>query len=180
MYIFETIHGSRLYGLSHANSDYDYLRVLPFGVSKRSEHEITGTVDAKTYDLPKFLRMAGNGYPQAVEAMFSEAAFTDEIGYLRKSFHPSQSSMIGSYNRRVRGFVNIGNHKSKRHALRLVHNLNEFLVNGRFNPTLDEDVIDRITEQAHAEGSEFLRLLRSSSTLDLFGDYDLTYIAGAV
>jgi hypothetical protein len=170
MYIFETIHGSRLYGLSHAGSDYDYLRVLPFGVSKRSEHAIFGSVDAKTYDFPKFMRMAGNGYPQAVEAMFSEAAFTDEITHLRRSFHPNQGSLIGSYNRRVRGFVGIGNHKSKRHALRLVHNLNEFLVDGRFNPTLDEDVIARITEQAYTEGSEFLRLLRSASTLDLFED----------
>lgn len=170
MYIFETIHGSRLYGLSHAGSDYDYLRVLPFGVSKRSKHQISGPVDAKTYDFPKFMKMAGSGYPQAVEAMYSEAAFTDEISHIRSSFHPSQSSLIGSYNRRVRGFVKIGNHKSKRHALRLVHNLNEFLVNGRFNPTLDDAVITRITEQAHTEDSEFLRLLRSASTLDLFED----------
>lgn len=176
MFIFETIHGSRLYGLNHADSDFDYYRVLPFGDSHRTKHRIQGTEDTLTLTFPRFLQHASEGRPQALEAMYSGKATTDEISYIRSGFRPSQSAVIDAYARTIRSFAFSNTYKKRRHALRLTENLNEFLERGSFNPTLLESVRTRINEDALTEEIEFLRVLASRSTLDLFHFTDLTTI----
>lgn len=176
MYIFETIHGSRLYGLDHAESDYDFYRVLRFGVSRRTKHLIAGTDDTLTLTFPKFMQLASEGRPQALEAMFSAIPTTDEIPHLRSAFRPSQSAVIDAYARTIRSFAFSNTYKKRRHALRLTHNLNEFLDKGWFNPTLSESTRAQIDEDAMTEDIAFLVTLASRSTLDLFDFTDLTAI----
>jgi len=112
--------------------------------------------------------------------MYSTCPSTDEIAHIRRDFHPSQSAVIDTYSRTIRSFALWGTHKMRRHALRLSHNLNDFLAEGRFNPTLTDSVAESITTGAHTDGDAFLRLLQRRSTINLFEDYDLTPIVGAV
>jgi hypothetical protein len=174
MYIFETIHGSRLYGLHHADSDNDYFRVLRFGATQRTKHKITGSDDTLTLTFQRFVQLAGEGRHQALEAMYSTIPSHDEIEHFRGSFRPSQSAVIDAYSRTIRSFAFSGTYKKRRHALRLSHNLNEFLDKGRFDPTLNQSVAANISTAAHTEGEAFIRLLHRRSVVSLFEDYYLT------
>lgn len=84
--ILHTVHGSHLYGLAHAESDYDTYGVFignPEGVSGRwemdtpiSKNFAEQTIDSAGNDimlshLSRFQEMVRNGAPQALEALFS-------------------------------------------------------------------------------------------------------------
>ena len=76
--IFETIHGSHLYGLNHAGSDVDLLSVYDFKRPKAS-HKITNELDHVRIGVFRFLDLAYSGAHQSVEALFSPyKEWTDE------------------------------------------------------------------------------------------------------
>lgn len=151
MVLFRTVHGSRLYGLSHADSDDDFYTVVsPVQSNKKhySKHSVVDGVDTTTVDLPTFINYATIGVPQALEAMFSTMAEVDEISALRAGFYVGTKDVYDRYLRTIKSFALDGSYKAKRHALRLAVNLNEMMSKGRFNPTLRHDDIQKISSLA--------------------------------
>lgn len=140
--IFETIHGSHLYGLAHAESDVDTYRVILDKV--KSKHTISGDQDITVVSLDKFLLQAGKGNPQALEAMFSPIPTLDEISALRSAFRPNLAETIHTYSRTIRNF-SYGDRKQQRHALRLALNVNDLYEHGYFNPRIPPNLIEAIS-----------------------------------
>lgn len=140
--IFETIHGSHLYGLAHAGSDVDTYRVILDKV--KNKHTISGDQDVTVVSLDKFLLQAGKGNPQALEAMFSPIPSLDEISALRSAFRPNLAETIHTYSRTIRNFSH-GDRKQQRHALRLAINVNDLYKYGYFNPMLPSYLADSIS-----------------------------------
>lgn len=157
--LFKTVHGSNLYGLAHADSDEDFYTVLePQQNSRRkfSRQTIVDGVDSMVVDLPTWLRYCEAGVPQALEAMYSHMPIHDELTPLRAGYRVTTQAW-DKYLRTISNFIYVAheqgkkNYKSKRHALRLAINMNEFSHKGYFNPTLTDNMVDFVTDYAHKD-----------------------------
>lgn len=135
--LYKTVHGSRLYGTAHENSDHDfYVVIAPTGKRKYAKQSIVNGIDTTTVDLPTFIRHATMGVPQALEAMWSPCAIVDEIPW-RWNFYAGTEAR-SRFARTIKNFI-IGDAatvKSKRHALRLGIELRDLLKYGRFSPVM--------------------------------------------
>lgn len=166
--LFKTVHGSRLYGLAHADSDYDYYTVVTkkpvdtrWGKQTRSKYakqKIVGDVDSMVLDLGTWLEQCRAGVPQALEAMFSDMVEVDLIKDLRANYRAS-TGVYERYWRTIKSFALSEDDgiKKRRHALRLALNLRELGATGRFNPTLSK------------EDAEFVTLYATKSHEDVYG-----------
>lgn len=169
-----TVHGSHLYGLSHADSDFDYYRVVSespeknrFGHvrKKNGMQTVESGMDDSVFDLKTFAIHAYNGVPQALEAMYSPFATVDALGAYRAGFRASVQSMSTRYIHAIEKFAQF-DFKRRRHALRYALNLREAIErNGRFDPVLSESDKAMITEMALSK--DFLRHLRELSYFEL-------------
>jgi hypothetical protein len=142
--IFSTPHGSRLYGLHHADSDYDRFEV--YGYDKfKPKQKIVGSDDVTKASLDRFLRYCDKGVPQYLEAMFSQQATVDKIEGIRETYVPNMTNVRDTYKRTIKAFwmdgIENDDFKRRRHAWRLWWNLYEMESNGRFNPTIEEKYI---------------------------------------
>lgn len=152
--LLKTVHGSRLYGLAHADSDFDRFEV--YGWDKgRGRQRITGQDDVTKTTYDRFMRYCEKGVPQYLEAMFSRVAEVDNFPFDRVGYGIHQANTRNTYMRTIKSFwitgVETDNFKLKRHAMRLVLNLRSMQENGRFNPMLNEDQILWVTEMAHRD-----------------------------
>lgn len=148
--LFKTIHGSRLYGLSHADSDEDFYTVVDKVKTARARYAkqtIVDKEDTMMVDFGTWLQMCVNGVPQALEAMFSQAAVVDEISDFRASYTVSTGANE-RYLRTITSFTMTQDPKRKRHGLRLALNMHDFTSTGRFNPRLSENEAAFFTEHA--------------------------------
>ena len=148
--LFKTLHGSRLYGLHHAESDWDYYTVLDkvkTAKARYAKQKVSGAEDSMTVDFGTWVNMCWIGVPQALEAMFSDQAITDELSDFRSQFRVSTGASE-RYLRTIRSFCYTQDPKRKRHGLRLALNMHDFTRYGRFNPTLTPNEADYVTEQA--------------------------------
>lgn len=138
--LLRTLHGSRLYGLSHSDSDYDWFEI--YGWEKgRGRQRIAGTDDRTKTSYDRFMRYCEKGVPQYLEAMFSNVAEIDNMPFdRRKYYHPGMTSVRDTYLRTIKSFwmsgVEENSFKKRRHSMRLVLNLRSLEEYGRFNPTL--------------------------------------------
>lgn len=150
--LFKTIAGSRLYGLAHEDSDWDYYTVVD-RVAKRKPayhtHSIVDGLDSTVVDFGTWVNDCQKGVPQALEAMFSQKAEYDEIAEFRAAFVGGREYYAYNSVMKVMKFEHADSFKHRRHMLRLGINLSDLRMFGRFNPTLSRDVIDLIS--AHAE-----------------------------
>lgn len=159
--LFKTVHGSRLYGLSHAGSDWDYYTVVTKRVSdtrygrqtraKYAKQKITGDQDSMVIDFGTWVEQCRSGVPQALEAMFSGMAVgEDRIADFRRDFRVG-TEVFERYFRTIKSFALAEDDgiKKRRHALRLALNLNEMARVGRFSPTLSPEDATYITNMAH-------------------------------
>lgn len=157
--LFKTIHGSHLYGLAHENSDTDYYTVIDRGRRgmrlKYAKQSIVDGIDTVTVDLGTWLKLCDKGVPQALEAMFSPVPEVDELSTLRNSYRIGSLRMRDTYYRTMENFVEAGDFKRKKHALRLYLNLKQAMKHGKFNPTLTpkqrwwiEQVATRFSDEA--------------------------------
>lgn len=149
--LFKTIHGSRLYGLAHDNSDWDYYTVIDKVKQKKARyatHSIVDGVDSNVVDFGTWVDLCQRGVPQALEAMFSTKAEVDRISEFRSAF------MAGT---NYDGYLGIMKHmyyehpdsfKHKRHLLRLALNMKSLRKYGRFDPTLNRPQIALINSLA--------------------------------
>lgn len=173
--LLRAIHGSRLYGLSHADSDEDFYVVTPTKKTLKAinaSQTIQDKIDTTTVDFATFVRMAERGIPQALEAMFSQMSKSDFFEDYRQGYYASAPTVIHTYMRTIKSFSLSDTFKRRRHALRLAHNLNELLYTGRFNPTLSPKVAEEITRQANQDLKEYFRSLNKLSLVEL--DWDET------
>lgn len=166
--LFKTVHGSHLYNLAHENSDQDFYVVVDRGPMtkkyKYATQKIIDGIDTTTFDIGTWLRLCEKGVPQALEAMFSNMATVDELTALRSSYRVGFNSMRDTYVRTMENFVQAGDFKRKRHALRLWTNLGEASRHGRFNPTLSDVQVALVNSLAtRLDDDAVLRLVKSNN-----------------
>lgn len=149
--LFKTVHGSRLYGLNHADSDEDFYTVVDkvkTARAKWAKQTIVGEEDTMMLDFGTWLGQCVNGVPQALEAMFSNMALVDELGHFREGFRVNTGAQE-RYLRTITSFCMTQDPKRKRHGLRLALNMYDFRgPTGRFNPTMTPNEVDWATENA--------------------------------
>lgn len=148
--LFKTVHGSRLYGLAHVDSDYDFYTVVDkvkTAKARYAKQKITDDEDSMVVDFGTWLGMVERGVPQACEAMFSDMAWYDDIADLRAGYRIGTGA-LERYLRTITSFCMTQDPKRKRHGLRLALNAYDFQMHGRFNPTLTPNEVDFVTEVA--------------------------------
>lgn len=162
--LLRTVHGSHLYGMSHADSDMDWYVVTLEG--RKPKQTIVDWEDTTSVPIGSFLRFLDLGVPQAVEALFSRVAQIDPAWYpYFRSLRVGgpAGSMLVKYRQTAVNFANYPGFKQRRHALRLCLNMRELRASGYFNPTLSGSEIDMITDIASLDTeqytSEFERML---------------------
>ena len=67
--MFSTIHGSRLYGLNHADSDNDRFEL--YWGKRRARQKISGKEDVLAVSWDQFYAGVTKGVPQYLEALYS-------------------------------------------------------------------------------------------------------------
>ena len=174
--LFKTIHGSKLYGLNHADSDDDYYVVTPTRYVSRkinAKQTIIGNDDVVAIDFKSFVTLAHNGVPQALETMFSRASKSDFFEDYRTNYFASDPAVIHTYMRTIKSFSLSDKHgfKRRRHALRLSLNLEENLYTGRFNPTLSQANALKITRLAEKEGNDYIKELKAICPIGVDWEY---------
>ena len=141
--LLNTVHGSRLYGLSRSDSDHDTYRVVlePGHTSQR----VSGHDDTTVVSLNDYVRQVSVGVPQALEALWSPYAHVrEEWKPYFASLRPGYWATLIRYDRTIKNFrSDPRGHSVKRskHAMRLALNRAEFERTGRFNPVLTPDQI---------------------------------------
>lgn len=174
--LFRTIHGSKLYGLSHKGSDDDFYVITPTRrVSKQinAKQRIDGLNDVTTMDFASFVTLCNRGVPQSLEAMFSKKAESPFFEDYRQAYFASDPEVIHTYMRTIKSFSlsTKDPFKRKRHALRLALNLEELIYTGRFNPTMSKLNAMRITRLAEKEGDSYINELKKLSPIEVDWDF---------
>lgn len=149
--LFKTIAGSRLYGLAHEGSDWDYYTVIDKPEIKKARyatHSIVDGLDSVVVDFGTWVGLCQKGSPMALEAMFSQKAEIDKIAEFRNQFvaGTNYDAYLGVM--KVMRYKYPESFKHKRHILRLAFNLQDLMETGRFNPTLDPVDIELINSLA--------------------------------
>lgn len=171
--LFRTIHGSRLYGLAHENSDYDYWEVYSNKIpspSKYIQQKIAGKSDVVKMNLSTFMNYAERSSHQVLDCMFSTQAEVDLIEDMRKRFFINTGTFVPLYQRTIKAFglrdESDGDEKyvlkSRRHAVRMLYQLQDGLEHGRFNPTLSKE---RATLLLDLDITDLSEILASSPLL---------------
>lgn len=146
--IFQTVHGSRLYGLATPQSDNDQF-IVTSGDSRKVKHRQRGTLDTTEASVHLFLELAASGSHQSVEALFSPHKKWGDESYrpLIDSYRITGQEVFEKYERTITKFA-FSDFKRRRHAARLAINLQQLRESGRIIPTLTEDQRDRVTRLA--------------------------------
>lgn len=147
--LLKTVSGSHLYGFATPESDLDTFVVYEnkpndSKKAKYAKQSITGDDDVVYTDLSTFMMYARRGVPQYVEAMWSNKAEIDLISDMRHAFYPDYYLTVTTYRRTIRNFYADQTKKKVRHAYRMLLNLQDYLAYGKFDPTLDEDHLQRL------------------------------------
>jgi len=170
--LFKTIHGSKLYGLSHKGSDDDFYVITPTRRVARAinaKQKIDGKNDTTSMDFASFISLSQRGVPQALEAMFSKKAESPYFEEYRQGYFASDPVVIHTYMRTIKSFSlsTKDPFKRKRHAMRIALNLEELIYTGRFNPTLSKINAMKITRLAEKEGDDYIKELKSISPIEV-------------
>lgn len=174
-YLLHTCHGSRLYGLAHADSDEDWYMVTPDG-GRKIRQRIKQDQDTLTLPLGEFARMIHNGNPQALEALFSPLADRGALDAYRYQFLPDTGKTLYTHERTMKTFALSGTFKGRRHALRLGRNMDQFTRTGRFNPMLDAQEKETLSEAANSTPAEYMAFLLGTSPLNPFYEREEEYL----
>jgi len=175
--ILETVHGSHLYGFAHADSDYDFYRVITGGKTMQT---VTGKQDIMQVEFKDFQRLISLGTHQALEALYSPIKTVDNRWQpYFTGFHPDLGQMVYRYTSAITNFgtrhqktpiLNFAELqlKPKRHMLRLADNLGEYMTKGYFNPRLSTAKVNEYTDLAtNGSAPEFERELRTLCPVEL-------------
>ena len=166
MVLLRTVHGSRLYGLNHADSDYDYYTVLAEG-GRSTSQVLSGDDDSLTVPFNVFSRHISEGVPQALEALFSRLADPSPLDAYRANFYPDTAKAATIYRRAIKSTALFGTAKRRRQALRHAFNLAEMFDTGRFNPTLTPEQVAFVWEVSENGDERYWNALEALSPVDL-------------
>lgn len=161
--IFETVHGSHLYGLARAESDLDLYKVYE-GNGTKLRQSVQAGVDVVRGDLQAFLDRGLSGSHQSLEALFSpikqwSPGMEEKWGPFLDNIRVTGSEVFEKYERTIHKFC-FGDFKRRRHAVRLAINLGDLRKFGRFNPRLSDLQAEVATHTAaDYDGEELWRLL---------------------
>lgn len=164
--LFQTIHGSHLYGTARPGSDEDYYTVIanrPRTRKRYAKQTIKGNRDETVIDFSTWRMYCDLGVPQALEAMFSPIPEVDHIADFRRSYHIDTAAVVGRYRRTIKSFSLGGTVKLRRHALRLAVNLRDAVELGRFNPVLDPQAVSIITEVSEWPDDDYFAVLEKTA-----------------
>lgn len=143
MLVMLTVHGSRLYGTNHTDSDWDWYEVH---TDVKTKQRIDHDQDVTKVSMTDFVRFLDKGVPQAVEALFSPVAWWSPM--YRPFFAGYRLNLFKTYDTYQRTISNFNETpKQVRHAKRLQMNLTTLLEHGRFNPTLNDNELKTLKEQ---------------------------------
>lgn len=153
--IFETVHGSHLYGLAHEDSDMDLYKVYE-GAGDQLKQSVHAGVDVVRGDLEAFLLRALSGSHQSCEALFSlvkqfSPGMQEKWGPFLSGLRVGGPEVYSKYERTITKFC-YGDYKRRRHAIRLRYNLQDIRESGRFNPRMTPEQIVHANRYAHLEG----------------------------
>lgn len=173
--LFETIHGSHLYGCARPDSDRDSFRVYTNETGRVKARTIRQTIvggdDVIECDLSTFVLYAGHGVPQFLEAMYSTVPTTDLLGEAyRFSFRPDAAGTRVKYagfcakswemadRLEARGDM-VFARKKRRHAHRLGLAMESIERGLRFDPTLTAAEWERVHANLHRHPFEVWPLI---------------------
>lgn len=136
--IFETVHGSHLYGWAHEGSDMDIFRVTD-STSPKALQKHEGGYDIVTVGFSAFLTRALSGSHQSVEALFSREKvwYNESYRPMLENIRVCGGEVFEKYERTIKKFC-YGDFKKRRHACRLSLNLHELRKYGTFDPRVDQ------------------------------------------
>ncbi len=148
--IFETIHGSRLYGLDHENSDRDSY-VVTTSRRRKPRQTVQNGNDVVTVGISTFLEYAKSGSHQSVEALFSPYKVWHDESWrpLIEGMRIGGADVFAKYERTIKAFC-YGDFKRRRHAVRLSFALKSLRTYNRFNPLMTSQEIadaNRLADQ---------------------------------
>lgn len=161
--IFQTVHGSHLYGFAHEGSDLDLYRVYE-GDGDHLSQKVSGNVDLVVGDLGAFLKRAQSGSHQSVEALFSQKkewgeGMEEKWAQYFSGLRITGPEVLDKYRRTIKKLC-FGDHKRRRHAVRLYYGLSDLQLSGTTNPTLGAVNIYRCNEYAERyEGEALAKIL---------------------
>lgn len=136
MDLLKTIHGSRLYGTDHADSDFDLYVVSD---SHKTGQSINGLDDLTVVNIQDFISHANKGTPQALEALWSPVKTVDPAWEaFFNGIVPNFESTLKNFSAVIYSFYQKDTDKHRLHAMRLSLNLRRFVDRGKFNPVLGE------------------------------------------
>lgn len=136
--IFETVHGSHLYGWAHEGSDMDIFRVTTSTSPRALQKHVDG-LDIVTVGFDTFLSRALAGSHQSVEALFSKEKvwYNDVYKSMLANTKVCGGFVFEKYERTIKKFC-YGDLKKRRHACRLSLNLRELRMYGTFDPRVKQ------------------------------------------
>jgi len=153
--LLRTIHGSRLYGLSHADSDFDWYFVYDTDL-RRGNQSVHGDYDETIVPKQVFMEQIANGHPKALEALFSPSAERSPVfEELARTFRVGPGPAVRGTRSLLRSFALNDTFKNRRHILRLAFQLRDTMEYGRFNPVLTPERIVSISHEAAVERDDF-------------------------
>lgn len=170
--LLQTIHGSHLYGLNHERSDLDYYIVVSDEDNKitKATQTIVDGIDTTVIGYGSFMEMCFKGVPQALEAMFSTSATIDEFKAFRDAYRAGGAGVVDVYRRTIYNFTyeTRQGQKYKKHAVRLMLNLNSLLKFERFNPRLTSDEISIVNSLHLLPEKNFVEEVNRISLVSIF------------
>lgn len=133
--LLSTLTGSRLYGLHHANSDWDHYAVVLDDV--KSKHKVVGEEDVALHSLRTFTSQVARGVPQALEALWSPVAYVDPVwrpylASLRPNYYEARYRHLSDQ------AVNVAPEKLRQKHSRLSLNMMSLAAYGWYNPVLED------------------------------------------
>lgn len=164
--LLRTIHGSRLYGLNHAESDYDYYTVIAESGHATSQL-FSGDDDSITVPWNVFARQIVEGAPQALEALFSPLADPGPLDAYRSHFYPDTANVAQVYRRAMKSTALRGDEKGRRQALRHALNLAQMFDTGRFCPVLTPEQAAFVWKTAENDDEAYRNALEALSPIDI-------------
>lgn len=161
--IFETIHGSHLYGLAHAGSDRDVARVTTSTATK-ARHRNGVEEDTMTIPWDVFLIRIQEGSHQSLETLFSPyKEWNADYEHLRpyvEGWVVTGREVFAKYERTIKKFSHSEEFKRRRHAVRLTQNLSGLRRGGRFDPVMTAEEILQANDWAeNYRGDDLVRRL---------------------
>lgn len=132
---FTTLHGSRLYGLDHKESDKDMMIV--YNDHRKAKHKKNGDEDVIHVGIFDLIEKAYGGSHQFVEGVFSQKKIWEDETYrpLIDGLRIPGSTIAVKYERTIKKLC-YEDTKLRRHAARLALNLSQLRHTGQCNPSL--------------------------------------------